>query len=141
MYLKYITNFPIKSYFSTNGLSRDKRIFCKNFFILVLFLEYISFKKRSVTFKYVCLPSKKSSTSFLRAPNRAKSSQVLLSTQKYFLLFVMTYRFSASEVTYTNIDFFIFLLRKKIKCTEFFESSNFFYSSLRIFITYNYNLK
>lgn len=117
----YIINYrPLVGY--KDELFSIGKLYCKNFFLFFLFLDYISKNKKSkVGFRII---KKKNSYSFLRSPNRNKKSQIKI----YFV----RYRISFNFVNYYNfligvdLNNFILFLNFIFKFYLFFETSFFF---------------
>lgn len=110
--LKYICNFsPIIKNIKLSG--NKKKIYCKYFFFLLLFLEYY-FNKNLSSFSYYNLKKFKNTRSYLRAPNRFKSAQFKFKSVRYEFYVSLTLKFH-----FFNIFYFL----------NFFKLFNFFNSS------------
>jgi hypothetical protein len=141
LYLKYVTNFKPQSQILNYKKKHNKKIFTKNFFIIFLIYEYFSKKYENVRYSSTCLPIKVGGVSFLRAPNRSKSSQILLTLSRYVILITFKiYKLPYQSPTITT-NFLVFFFKKNFASLKFFESNIFFNQYLRILIYYNYNLK
>jgi len=110
--LKYICNFS--PFIKNVKLSvHKKKIYCKYFFFLLLFLEYY-FNKNLSSFLYYNLKKFKNTRSYLRAPNRFKSAQFKFKSVSYEFNVCLTLKFH-----FFNIFYFV----------NFFKLFNFFNSS------------
>ena len=113
--------------------SKQKKIYCKYFFFIYLFLEYYFFKlfsSKGLSFlKKTCKLN-----NVLRSPNRYKKSQLALKIIKYFIILILQLNFN---FLFSNI---IFLRSLFLKCLFF--NSNFFHiaSFKYIFIVKKYKL-
>jgi hypothetical protein len=138
---KYITNFAPQIYFYNEQLFLKKKIFTKNFFIIFLLLEYISKKNNVCSTKIILLPIKNKSISYLRSPNRSKSSQVSIKIKKYRILTIIKFNLIDLSKLSSKITFIIFFFKKNFEKFKFFESNNLLLNNLKIEANYNYNLK
>jgi hypothetical protein len=109
--LKYICNFtPLLKNIKT---ADKKKLYCKYFFFLLLFLEYY-FYKNLFLLNFYHSRRFKNSKSYLRAPNRFKSAQFKFKLLRYELNVIL-------ELKFPEINIYYFL--------NFFKLFNFFNSS------------
>ena len=106
--------------------------------MLKFFLKKISHKLCTVS--VVCIPIKSPNISFLRSPNRSKSSQILLKSPKYKILILINLPIINTKSIHTTPTFIIFLIKKGVREFKFFETNNLFLKNLKIYLKYNYNL-
>lgn len=141
VFIKYSTNITPQNYLTKQNLTIKNKIFLKNFFIILLIFDYLSNKDKLLKIKVVYLPIKNKTISFLRAPNRSKSSQITLKTQKYKIIVMFFLKKIKPLIKLNKPHFIVFLLKKKYFKFKFFESSNLLIENLKIYFNYNYNLK
>lgn len=157
--LRYNTNFMLNQCDKTNYLQvpiqnkLKKKIYCKNFFFLILILEFLqSYNIKSnlndqqtqgvcIKHKIVCNTVKKQTLTYLRAPNRAKSSQVSLNLPRYVVTLKICFigalptKFILNPMVITN---YFLILQKQF---NFFESNLLNLMSLKVFLKYSYKGK
>lgn len=95
----YFSNFPIKSNFilprGANNLSNRKVVYnsaekkiCKNFFLLILFIKYLTLKSIQknnffVSYKFFIKPNQQNIFNYLRAPYKNKLARNQLYIPRY----------------------------------------------------------
>jgi hypothetical protein len=141
--MNYITNFIVRSKFASVELRSDKRIFCNFFFLIYLILYFLIKYRGDTTLNYFCYPINSHKTSFLRSPNRSKSAQVLIRTQKFKLAIVIRTplkTLNLPSLQLVTTQFIVFLCKKTQRRVNFFESNIFIFKSFNLSLLYNYNL-
>jgi len=144
--MNYITNFTVRSKFTSVELRLDKRVFCSFFFLIYLIFYFLIKNRDNTTLNSFCYPVNSHKTSFLRSPNRSKSAQVLIRTQKFKLAIIIrttlkTLRLSLfKDRGVVNTQLIIFLYKKTQRRVNFFESNIFSFKSFNLYVLYNYNL-
>jgi len=140
--LKYLTNFTPN--FQNNYLLKKfkKKIFCKNFFLLLLIFEYYWKKSKNLKIRVSYLPLNSKKFTFLRAPNRSKSSQITLKLQRYSIKITFEIlNFKVDEDVSLNPKFIVFFFKKIYQNIRFFESNLLINNQINLRYKYNYNLK
>lgn len=138
--LKYNSNFTPKYKNLDNYIiKKNSKIFCKNFFFFFLILEYFYLKKtiNKVIFKIFCLGIKKKKLTFLRSPNRAKSSQVNLTIPRYIILFKLKFNYN-QNIFIKNKKQLIHYICVLNNNFNFFESNILNLISIKINLHYKY---
>lgn len=154
--LRYHTNFTLNQHTKTNYLQTitqqklKKKIYCKNFFFLMLILEFLhscntnnGAQNRHIPgvytkHKIVCHVFKKQTLTYLRAPNRAKSSQVSLMLPRYVIALkicfynIKTLSFISNPIVTIN---YLLVLQKQF---NFFETNLLNLISLKILLKYHF---
>ena len=136
--LNYKTNIKPKF---LNNITFSNKIYCKNFFLFYLIWEFLFFytnSKQKFKFSFVNLPKKKNSIVFLRAPNRAKKSQIHLSVARFKLFILIKLKINLINIKTLKITS---LLKGLIHNFKFFESNILNLHSLEINLPYNYKNK
>ena len=126
--LNYISNFNVN--ISSNSFLK-KKIFCKNFIVFLMFLNFLKKKKISIFFK----PVFKRSFDMLKAPYRFKMSK----NQLYFSRFDILVSFLFSKnVLVTNKQKILFFYKYIFKFFLNFEVNICLQSSIKVFFTFKY---
>lgn len=155
--LHYFTNFPIKSNVTYNFKKFHlteikpntlKKKFCKNFFLLLIFLNFLQtqFDKKNkfaMRFKFFIKPNKQNIFNYLRAPYKNKLSRNQIYTPKYKLSISI---FFSKNYFYKHGDVFFYkyllnFLKKNLLCLEsniiYINKINVLYKSV-LFKYWNY---
>lgn len=93
--------------------------------------------KKQYFFRYVNLPKKKHSLTFLRAPNRAKKSQICLNTIHFKSFILIKLILNLNVKTSTQL---IVTLQKLCNNFKFFESNILNLHSLEFNIPYKFKI-
>jgi hypothetical protein len=119
--VKLVYNFNYKPYFKSYRRLRTRRIFYKNLFFLLFFIEYFLLKKKMNINYYIFFNKKaKMLNSITRSPNRNKKSQIKLFKEYYEVSLFC--KFNNFFFLSDNI-YFILFFNDYMKSINFFESS------------------
>ena len=126
--LHYISNFNFNN---TKNNNVNKKIFCKNFIVFLMFLNFINNTNLSILFK----PKFRKRFDILKAPYRFKMSK----NQLYFSRFGITVSFyfysSIKVIDHKNL---IYFYKTMIKFFKNFEVNLCLQNSIKIFLSFKY---
>jgi hypothetical protein len=126
--LNYTSNFNVN--ISSNNLLK-KKIFCKNFIIFLMFLNFFKKNNISVFFK----PIFKRSFDILKAPYRFKMSK----NQLYFSRFdILISFFFNKHILVSNHKNILFFYKYILKFFLNFEVNICLQNSIKVFFTFRY---
>lgn len=125
--LKYICNF---SPLFKNIDFDNRKIYCKYFFFLLLFLEYYFYKN---LYLFICYHFKKfkNCRSYLRAPNRYKTAQVKFKLIRYEFYIILKLNFFFLNI-YCFINFFNLFNFFNSSYIHIYNKKFFFYSFVKL---------
>lgn len=145
--LRYNTNFTLNKYTKVNYINTltqqklNKKIYCKNFLFLFLLLEFLYYKtkeKTFITYSVISNSKKKHKLTYLRAPNRAKSSQVNLLLPRYVINLHIKLVLTSLKQNVLNINNLITYLLIFQKQFNFFESNLLNLTAFKVMLKYHY---
>ncbi len=119
--IRLVYNFSYKPYFKSYRRFRTRRIFYKNLFFLLFFIEYFLLKKKTkINYCLTFNKKHKNFNSITRSPNRNKKSQIKLFKEFYEINLFCNFDFF---LFYWDNLYFIYFFNDYIKSIKFFESS------------------
>jgi len=131
----YIINYkPLLNY--KKEVSNLNKIYCKNFFLFFLLLDYIKTSSNK-NIKLSIMKKNVKSYTFLRAPNKYKKAQVKIMLTRYKILFSFVNNYNLTFIKKFNTDQFFYFLNYFFFLFLFFESSFFFLEKKNIKIQFN----
>jgi hypothetical protein len=135
----FIINYkPLLDY--KKEIKNFNKIYCKNFFLFFLLLNYIKQKQIHNT-RLSIYKKNYFSQSFLRAPNKYKKAQIKINLTRYKIVFSMTINYTLNDSLFLNINNLIYFLNYSLSYFLFFESSFFFLEKKKLVLILNNKLQ
>jgi hypothetical protein len=131
--LFYSSNYKPNLFKSLSVNTENQKIFCRNFFFFLLFIEYFFLNKlHFLKCRLFIKKSNKTLSPIIRAPSRYKKAQFKVIKNVYNIVVSCSYS-QFFKLSSNRLSFF-YLLNKYLKLLNFFESSIIFLKKKKIVV-------